>query len=97
MLIAIALGVPACCLGIALAIYSSLKAAKIRDFVVKNALAPDLTNAYYLARFKFSGVCAAYEKATGDRASVRIVYLTGVLGALCFLGGVVLVSVNLPT
>jgi hypothetical protein len=84
---AIVLGVPACCLGIVLAIYSSLRAAKIRGYVIENSLAPELTKSYYFARFHFGGVSAAYEKATGDRTSVWLTYVTGILGMLLLVGG----------
>ena len=68
------------------------RGAKIRSYVVENSLAPELTKSFYFARFYFRGVSAAYEKATGDRASVWIAYGTGVLGLLLFVGGVMLVA-----
>ncbi len=79
-----------------MAIYSSLRAAKIRGYVIENSLAPDLTRSYYFARFHFGGVSAAYEKATGDRVSVRLTYVSGILGMLLFVGGGMLVMSHFP-
>ena len=91
----IVLGISVSGTGIALAIFASLKAAKIRDYVVKNELAPNLTKSYYFQRFYFPAVCAAYVKATGDRAGVWLVNATGILGMLLAVGGCLLAESQL--
>jgi hypothetical protein len=91
------MGVLGASLGVALAIFSSIRAAKIRDYVIQHALAPDQTRSHYFRGFDFPSVCAAYEKATHDRASIWITYLTGLLGMILFLGSgsLVLMGVSL--
>lgn len=78
--------------GVALAVYSSIRGARIWRYVAEHRLAPDLVRWNYLRRFVFSSVCAAYENATGDRASVRTTYLTGVAGLVLFFAGIILVA-----
>ena len=88
------IGVLGACLGVALAIYSSIRAAKIRNYVIQHALAPDQTRSHYFRAFDFPSVCSAYEKATHDRASIWIAYVTGLLGMILFLGSCLLVLVD---
>ena len=77
--------------GATLAIYSSVRASKIRDYVIEHELAPKLTRTHYLRAFDFAGVCNVYQKATEDRSSVWITYSTGLLGVTLFIGSLVLV------
>jgi len=95
-ILALAAGLPTCFLGLGLAIYSSVRTAKLRAFVIRNALSPEATKPYYLARFRMHEVLAAYESATGDHAAVRAVYVTGLAGMLCFVIGGLLVLSALP-
>jgi hypothetical protein len=83
----VVLGVAITVMGAVLAIFATVKGAKIRNYVVKNELAPDLTRPYYLTRFYFPAICAVYVKTTGDRVSVRLAVVIGILGLLLLIGG----------
>ena len=92
------IGMSAACIGAILLIWSSIRATGIIRYVVEKNLAPEATRSGYRARFHFNVMSAAYVAATGKRAAVAPIYLTGVAGALMFVAGllVAIASFNLP-
>lgn len=91
-------GIGSAGIGLALAVWSSIKANSIRRHVAHKGLAPRALADQYSARFKFDTIAAAYVADTGKRSTIALIYLAGIGGIALFVAGglIALATLKLP-